>query len=298
MKIIKLAFQNFFRNFWLSLTSIVIILLMLFTLTLLYSVSILGTQALDNIAAKMDLGIYFKDNIDQNELNILKLELENCDEIKEINYLSPEESLAQFKKKHEGDSIILNSLEELNGNPLGAVISVKFQNPAEYQKTMEIVNQERYQGLIHDQNFYDYEELIQVFNKFNKKIYHIGLVISGLFLLIAILVIFTAIKLGAISRKKEIRIMRLVGASSWFIRAPFLIEGSLYALVAWILNVAIIWPLSIFIQPQIKNFMQMDFSLSLYLQHQSLEFWLALLVFAVIISMIASTLAINKYTKT
>ncbi len=298
MKIIKLAFQNFFRNFWLSLTSIVIILLMLFTLTLLYSISILGTQALNNIATKMDLGIYFKDNIDQNELNALKIELKNCDEIKEINYLSPEESLVQFKEKHQEDSIILNSLEELNENPLGAVISIKFQNPAEYQRTMGIINQEQYQGLIHDQNFYDYEELIKIFNKFNKKIYQVGLIISGLFLLIAILVIFTAIKLGAISRKKEIRIMRLVGASSWFIRAPFLIEGSLYAIVAWLLNIGIIWPLSIFIQPQIKNFLQMDFSISLYLQNQSFEFWTALLIFAVIVSMIASTLAINKYTKT
>ncbi|OQX71573.1 hypothetical protein B6D52_01115 [Candidatus Parcubacteria bacterium 4484_255] len=298
MKIIKLAFQNFFRNFWLSLTSIIIILLMLFTLSLLYSVSILGNQALDNIAAKMDLGIYFKDNIDQNELNALKIELENCKETKEIHYLSPEESLSQFKERHKEDSIILNSLEELNGNPLGAVISIKFQNPAEYQETMRIINQERYQDLIHDQNFYDYEELIEIFNKFNQKIYHIGLIISGLFLLIAILVIFTAIKLGAISRKKEIRIMRLVGASSWFIRAPFLIEGALYAIMAWILNIAIIWLLSIFIQPQIKNFLQMDFSLSFYLQHQSLDFWTALLIFAVIISMMASALAVNKYTKT
>ncbi len=298
MKIIKLAFQNFFRNFWLSLTSIIIILLMLFTLTLLYSVSILGSQALDNIAAKMDLGIYFKDNIDQNELSALRLELENCNEVKEIDYLSPEEALGQFKERHQEDSIILNSLEELNENPLGAAISVKFQNPTEYQKTMEIINQERYQNLIYSQNFYDYEELIEIFNKFNKKIYYIGLVISGLFLLIAILVIFTTIKLGAISRKKEIRIMRLVGASSWFIRAPFLIEGSLYALVAWLLNIGIIWPLSIFIQPQIKNFLQMDFSLSLYLQNQSLEFWLPLLIFTIIVSMIASTLAVNKYTKT
>ncbi len=297
MKIIKLAFQNFFRNFWLSLTSIIIILLMLFSLTLLYGVNIIGSQALDNIATKMDLGIYFKNNIDQNELNALKLEIENCSEVKEINCLDPEESLAQFKEKHKEDPIILNSLEELNENPLGAVISIKFRDPIKYQETIKIINREQYQNLIHNQNFYDYEKLIEIFNKFNKKIYYIGLFISGLFLLITILVIFTAIKLGAISRQKEIRIMRLVGASSWFIRAPFLIEGSLYALVAWILNIGIIWPLSIFIQPQVENFLQINFNLSLYLQNQSIEFWIALLAFSVIISMIASTLAINKYTK-
>lgn len=297
MRIIKLAFQNFFRNFWLSLTSIVIILLMLFTLTLLYSINILGNQALNNVASKMDLGIYFKDNIDQSQLNDLRLELENCNEIREINYLSPEESLAQFKERHQEDSVILNSLEELNDNPLGAVISLKFQNPAEYQETMRIINQEQYQDLIHNQNFYDYEELIKIFDKFNKKIYQIGLIISGLFLLISVLVIFTAIKLGAISRQEEIKIMRLVGASSWFIRSPFLIEGSLYALVAWILNILLIWPLSIFIQPQIENFLQMDFNLFFYLQNQSMEFWSALLIFAVIVSAVASSLAVNRYTK-
>lgn len=298
MKILKLAFQNFFRNFWLSLTSIVIILLMIFALTFLYSINALGNQALQNISEKMDLGIYFKENINQQTLNEMIAELENCPEIKEIEYLSASDSLVKFKERHQEDPLILKSLEELGENPLGSSLSLKLINPAEHQATLNIVGQKKYQEIIHNQNFYDYQELIALFDNFNNKIYHIGLMISAIFLIITILVIFTAIKMGAISRQKEIKIMRLVGASSFFIRAPFLIEGSLYALTAWLLNLAIVWPLSLFIQPQINNFLQIDFNLFNFLRFQSLQFWISLLVFSVLISMIASSLAVNKYART
>jgi cell division transport system permease protein len=298
MKILKLAFQNFFRNFWLSLTSIVIILLMIFALTFLYSINALGNQALQNISEKMDLGIYFKENINQQTLSEMIAELENCPEIKEIEYLSASDSLVKFKERHQEDPLILKSLEELGENPLGSSLSLKLINPAEHQATLNIVGQKKYQEIIHNQNFYDYQELIALFDNFNNKIYHIGLMISAIFLIITILVIFTAIKMGAISRQKEIKIMRLVGASSFFIRAPFLIEGSLYALTAWLLNLAIVWPLSLFIQPQINNFLQIDFNLFNFLRFQSLQFWISLLVFSVLISMIASSLAVNKYART
>lgn len=298
MKILKLAFQNFFRNFWLSLTSIIIILLMIFALTLLYSINALGNQALQNISEKMDLGIYFKENLNQQTLNEMITELENCPEIKEIEYLSANDSLIKFKERHQEDPLILKSLEELGENPLGSSLSLKLINPAEHQVTLNIVGQEKYQEIIHNQNFYDYQELIALFDNFNNKIYHIGLIISAIFLIITILVIFTAIKMGAISRQKEIKIMRLVGASSFFIRAPFLIEGSLYALTAWLLNLAIVWPLSLFIQPQINNFLQIDFNLFNFLRFQSLQFWISLLVFSILISMIASSLAVNKYART
>ncbi|MCF7907178.1 permease-like cell division protein FtsX [Patescibacteria group bacterium] len=298
MKILKLAFQNFFRNFWLSLTSIIIILLMIFVLTFLYSINALGNQALQNISDKMDLGIYFKENINQNILNEMIAELESCPEVKEIEYLNSADSLIKFKERHQEDTLILKSLEELGENPLGSSLSLKLIDPTKHQTTLAIVGQEKYQEIIHNQNFYDYQELIALFNNFNNKIYHLGLVVSGIFLIITILVIFTAIKMGAISRQKEIKIMRLVGASSSFIRAPFLIEGSLYALTAWLLNLALIWPLSLFIQPQINNFLQIDFDLFYFLRFQSLQFWIILLIFSILISMMASFLAVNKYART
>lgn len=297
MQFFKLALQNFFRNFWLSLTSIIIVLLMLFSLSLVYGFNTLGQQILNSFKNKMDLGIYLKQNIDLNQLNLLRSELENMPEVKEIHYLNPEESLERFKARHEHDPLILKSLKELNENPLGGALTLKFYNPSEYQKVISVINRPTYQALIQDQNFYDYQELIQAFNKFNQRVARTGLGVSGFFVLITILVIFNTIKLGALSRKREIKIMRLVGASAWAIRSPFLVEGSLYALVAWIINAAVIIPLVYFAQPYLQQFLELDFNLFIDIKAGALYFWLGLLIFALIISLIGSSLAIKKYLK-
>lgn len=297
MRIVKIAIQNFFRNFWLTATSIIIMLLMLFSLSLLYGFNALGQQVLSSLKGKMDLGIYLKQNIDLNQVNLLRSELENMDEVKGVYYLTPEESLEKFEQKHKNDPLILKSLKELKENPFGAVMTLKFHDPSDYQKVISVINRPEYQTLIQDQDFYDYQKLIQGFNKINQKIYAAGLVISGLFALIAILVIFNTIKLGALSRKKEIKIMRLVGASAWSIRSPFLTEGALYALTAWIFNVGFILPLVYFTQPYLQQFFELEFNLFVHLKDQAIHFWLSLLVFALAVSLIGSSLAIKKYLK-
>lgn len=297
MRFLKIALQNLFRNFWLSITSIIIMLLMLFSLSLLYGFSALGQQILNSVRDKMDLGIYLKQNIDQNQVNLLRSELENMDEVKEVYYLTSEESLEKFEQKHQNDPLILKSLKELNENPLGAVLTLKFHNPSDYQKAISIINQPEYQALIQNQDFYDYQKLIQTFNKINQKVYTAGLVISVLFALITILVIFNTIKLGTLSRKREIKIMRLVGASAWSIRSPFLIEGIFYALSAWILNAGIILLTAYFSQSFLQQFLELEFNLFNYLKNQAIFFWLSLLVFGLVVSLIGSSLAIKKYLK-
>lgn len=297
MKILKLALQNFFRNFLLSVTSIIIVLLMLLCISLIYGINIIGQQTLSSFKDRMDLGIYLKTNINENLVNELRSELENMPEVKELHYITPEQSLEQFKQRHKNDPLILKSLEELKENPLGATITLKFHDPSSYQKTLSVINRSEYKDLIQNQDFYDYQKLINAFDRFNQKASYVGLSISGFFIFIAILVIFNTIKLGALSRKKEVKIMRLVGATAWFIRAPFLIESALYAVIAWGLNLAIILTLIFFAQPHIQEFLELDINLFLYLKTTGLGFLLALLLYALIVSIIGSSLAIKKYLK-
>lgn len=297
MQFFKIALQNFFRNFWLTVTSIIIMLLMLFFLSLLYNFNVIGQQILVSLKDKMDLGIYLEQNIDQNQTALLISELENLEEVKELNYLSPEQSLETFKGRHQTDPLILKSLEELNENPFGGLLTIKFHDPTAYQKVIAVIEKPSYKPLIQEQNFYDYQKLIQNFDGISRKITKAGLAISGLFSLITILVIFTTIKLGALSRQKEIKIMRLVGASAWTIRSPFLIEGSLYALIAWILNMGIIFSLSYLTQPWLQQFIELDFNLFNHLETNAFYFWAGLLAFSLIISLIGSSLAIKKYLK-
>lgn len=272
-------------------------LLMIFSLSLIYILNVLTVKTLDSFKLRMDLSIYLRQNLDENQVNLLRSELENMTEVKEINYITPPEALEQFKEKHKNNPLILKSIEELKENPFGAAITVKLYDPADYQAVLAVIEKPAYEPLIQDQDFYDYQQIINAFNNFNKKIHYAGWIISGLFVFIAVLVIFNTIKLGILAREKEIKIMRLVGATSWFIRGPFLVESCLYALVAWLINGAIIIPLVIFSQPYLKQFLELDFDFLFYLKVYSFEFFGGLLAFALIISIFASSAAIKRYLR-
>ena len=297
MRIFKFACQNFSRNFLLSLTSIIIMLLMLFSLSLLWFINIFTQQMLDTLQSKMDLSIYLKQNVNENQVNLLRSELENMVEIREVRYLTPEVALEQFKEKHKDDPFILKSLEELKENPLGAVITIKLRQPSDYNIVFQSTQKPVYQELIQNQDFYNYEKIISIFNKFHTKFRLAGWSITGLFVLIAILIIFNTIKLGILNQEKEIKIMRLVGATSWFIRGPFLIESCLYGFIAWILNSTIIISLIIFSQPYLQKFLELNLDLSAYLKNNPLEFFGGSLAFALIISIFASSAAVKRYLR-
>ncbi|MDD5164474.1 MAG: permease-like cell division protein FtsX [Patescibacteria group bacterium] len=296
MRIIKLAFQNFFRNLPLSLTSILIMLLMLFSLSFLSIINILAQETLNSFKDKFDLSVYFKQNVDENQINLFRSELENMVEVKEVHYITPQQALEQFKSKHQ-DVLTQKSLEELNDNPLSSAITIKLRDPNDYNTVFNVTQKPEFNALIQDQDFYDYQQIMDAFNKFNKKIHYVGWAFSGLFVFIAILVIFNTIKLGIWAQEKEIKIMRLVGATSWFVQGPFLFEGFLYGFIAWILNALIIIPLITYAQPYIKQFFELDFSLLDYLKNNILSFGGGFLLFALIVGILASGAATKKYLK-
>ena len=296
MRIIKLAFQNFFRNLPLSLTSILIMLLMLFSLSFLSIINILAQETLNSFKDKFDLSVYFKQNVDENQVSLFRSELENMVEVKEVHYITPQQALEQFKSKHQ-DVLTQKSLEELNDNPLSSAITIKLRDPNDYNTVFNVTQKPEFSALIQDQDFYDYQQIMDAFNKFNKKIHYVGWAFSGLFVFIAILVIFNTIKLGIWAQEKEIKIMRLVGATSWFVQGPFLFEGFLYGFIAWILNALIIIPLITYAQPYIKQFFELDFSLLDYLKNNILSFGGGFLLFALIVGILASGAATKKYLR-
>lgn len=297
MRALKFALQNFSRNPWLSTISIIMMFLMLFSIGFVYGINIIGQQIITSIKGKVDLGIYLKQNIDNNIVNSLRSELENIPQIKEVLYLTPQQSLEQFEEKHKNNPLIIKSLKELGENPLGATLTLKFHDPSYYKTALSIINKPEYQGLIQNQNFTDYQKLIVSFNNFTEKISYVGYWISGFFILVAILVIFNVIKLGALSRKKEIKIMRLVGASAWFIRTPFLIESGIYAIFAWFLSLIAILGMALSTNVYIQQFFKLEFNLYTYLITEGIMFFFVLLIFALVISIIGSSMAIKKYLK-
>lgn len=296
--VLKIAGQNFFRNFWLSTATIIVMALMLFSISFLVGLNVLGRETVDSLKNKIDLSVYLNPNLTENQINDLKTRLENLPAVTEINFVPPEKALEQFKTKYQKNPLILKSLEELNKNPLGAVLIIKARQSTDYQNILNLLDQEEYKEMIQNKDFLDYEKMISVLNRLTKKIQLVVLGTSAIFVLIAILIVFNTIRLTIYARQEEIKIMKLVGATSWFIRGPFLLESCLYAFSGWLINSVVFLSLVSISQPYLNQFLGTNFNLINYFKENFLFYFGYQLLLVLLLCIISSWAAIKKYLKT
>lgn len=297
-RIIKFASQDFWRNIWLSVITITILAMALFSVNFLIVFRLIADNVVTAVHEKVDVSIYFVPEATAGEVNNVKSSLDKLVEVKEVNYVSPEDALEKFKIEHANDPEILESLEQLDANPLGASLIIKAKQLDDYPKIIQEANKPEYQNLIQDKNFDDHKAIISRIDNITKKVETVGFIIIAIFIFIAVIIVFNTIKIAIYTHRGEVEIKRLVGATNWFISSPFIVEGIFYSLIACGLIIAIIYPLLMIIDPYlIKFFTGLDFSiLSYFHQHFFAIFGLQLLA-VIILNVISSSLAINKYVR-
>ncbi|HOE81251.1 MAG TPA: permease-like cell division protein FtsX, partial [bacterium] len=215
-RIIKFGFQDVWRNFWLSLATVMILVLTLFSVDLLLSLRIIGQAAVDNLKNRVDVSIYLKQGISEDKILNLKARLANLNNVQEVIYISQSEALESFQKRHQSDPEILQALQELDQNPLAPTLTVKPKDPDHYEELVEELDQIQ-DPIIESRNFQDNKKLLDKINYITDKINNAAIIISSIFLLIMILVMFNSVRLAIYSHRQEIIIMKLVGASNFFI---------------------------------------------------------------------------------
>jgi len=273
-RILKFSLQSFYRNIWLSLITITIIVLTLLSLTSLIIINSAMTSAILSIKNKIDISLYFPPETDLAQVDSIKKTIEKYNLVKEVNLISSDSALKKFKNLHQNDALILTALEELGENPLGPTLTVKAHDVKMYPQILEQINSDKINELTQEIDFDDHELVIEKLETINQKTKDAGLVVSIIFTIISVLIVFNTIRIGIYTHKNEIGIMKLVGASNWFVRAPFLIEGILYAILGTIIFWLLFYSLIGVLQPFLyKFFIDINFNLMSYLSSHFIHFW-------------------------
>lgn len=296
-RIFKFAGQGFWRNFWLSLATISIIILTFIAINFLITLNILIDTATNSIKDKIDVSIYFKNDISESQILEVKTYLNSLTQVKELSYISQTQVLENFRKKHQREQVIIESLEELEESPLGATLIVKAKEIRDYPTILQVLDNSKYNDWILDKNFDDHKEYINRLNNISENIRKVGVLTISIFLLIAALIVFNTIRVAIYTHREEINIMKLVGAANWFIRGPFILEGIFYGLSATALGIAIMYPLLNLIQPYINNFFLGEFDL---INHFNQNFWQIFgleLLGICFLNMLSSSIALRKYLR-
>ena len=122
--------------------------------------------------------------------------------MKSVSFISKEQALEDFKSKHQDDPKINEALKELEKNPMVDTVVVKANSTEEYNKVLGFINLPENQQIIKYQNFTDHEKIIQRVNSISLKIEKVSLIVTGIFILIAVLIVFNAIRVMLYSYKE------------------------------------------------------------------------------------------------
>lgn len=296
-RIIKFSFQDIGRNIWLSIVTITILILALFSINMLLTVNMISKAAIGALKEKIDVNLYLKADAEEAKIMALKAKISNMDQVKEVQYISKAQALESFKIKHKNDPEILESLRELGKNPLTPSLIIKPENVDQYEELIASLNKIK-DDIIESRNFDDHKAMIGKINNITDKISEVGMLVSSIFVFITLLLVYNSIRVAIYTHRREIKIMRLVGASSWFIRAPFLFSSIIYTVVGVASIVGIYYFFITLLQPYIETFfIDYDINLVAYFNENFILIFGIQFLAAMAVNMLASLIAVGKYSK-
>jgi len=223
---LKEAIKSLIKNRMMSVASILTVASCIFIITLYYCIAQNINYFLEQLENTMGLSIILDEDLSADDVNRLYNIILTMDNVRSVKYINEEEALERFAESLGDDSEIIEALQ--NDNPLRRSFEIELRSNRAQKDIIVKLEALADEGVA---NIRHTVELIDVFISIN----NVVSIISGVFTLclglISIVIIMNTIKLTVNSRRFEIGIMKYVGATNWFIRWPFVIEGVLIGLI-------------------------------------------------------------------
>jgi cell division transport system permease protein len=296
MKILKLqrtfkeGFSNFVRNGWLSVATITVIAISLFILGVTFSVGITAKSVLRNMQDKVSISIYFNPDIPESRILEIKKEVEGKKlEVKSVEYVSKDQAKDELIAM---DPTIQKALDEVGENPLLSSLIIKANSPEQYDLIAKVF-EEQFKEEVSRVNYDKNRTLIERVDKIIRSVERAGIVLGGIFIILAVLITFNTVRITIYSHKQEFEIMRLVGASNLYVEMPFIFEGILYGILASIVSFSLL-SLSFWYFHSLNR----DFFTTTGLDAYSMGvIFLVMLLSGVFLGVISGSIAIRRYLK-
>ncbi len=295
-RIIHSSWKSFFKNNGFSIATIFILVFTLILVPSFFLFHQLTQFLISSVQEKADVSVYFvPDSLPEKILEIQK-KLKALPEVKSVEYTSQEEALDEFTQRHKQDQEIIEGLEEYGGNPLFASLDIKAFEASQYTAIQSFLESSSLGELIDHTSYSKSKRVIEKIFSLTSYINKFGIALIIILSAIAILVVFNHIRLAIVNSKEEISIMRLVGATNWFIRGPFIVQGIIAGIFAALIAALIFGLASFFLSPTLEMLFA-DFNIFEQFVNNFFIIFLIQLIVGVGLGAISSALAIRKYLK-
>jgi cell division transport system permease protein len=233
--VIKQGFQGMWRNRGMGVASVSSIsaVLMILGVVLILILSI-NELVLETQGKFDEIEIFLQDEVTDEQLTLIEDTIRGEEGILSVLYKSKDQALEEYKEQWAEQAYLLEGLESDNPLPNSYIIQLKDIDFAE-----NVVKKIKYMDGVEKINYH--KEIIDKLLLFANYIRIGGLVVMGALVAVSIFIISNTIKLTVAARKREIQIMKYVGATNGYIKGPFVIEGVLFGLIGALLSIVLVY---------------------------------------------------------
>ncbi len=297
LRILKFAFQDVWRNLGLSFMTVFILILMLLSVNTLWSLDVITKAAVEAVKKQIDVSIYFVPEATDKNVDEIKSYVGMFPEVVSVTLQSKEDVLAAFREQHKMQPEALDALDELGANPFGPTMIVKTKEPKDYKKIIDALNVPEYETIIEAKSFDNHEEAIERLQNITNRIERVGFGLTILFAVISFMIIFNTIRVAIVTQRTEIGIKRLVGASYWFIRGPYLFESLIFTVLSIACTIGLVYLALRWVDPYLAVVLPNGFSLTNYFYSNMLRLFGIQALAVLLLTIISSGLAMRRQIK-
>lgn len=301
IRVVHTGMLYFVRNAWLAVAAMAT---MIITLTIiLFSVIVNATfsNTIQQITDKIDISVFLKDSVTEKQAQEFVAQIKKQPTVKDVTYLDKAAALRAFMQQNQGNNQLLQAVNETD-NPLPATIKIKPYDLNEIEKIRVFVSDPQWKKLQSDpvSDNGDRRATIDKITHATNILRRAGIVAVGIFAFISVLIIFNTIQMAIFNRRDELQIMRLLGASTGYIRAPFVVETVIYGVISAVVSLLIINALFITASSSLQatSFGLLDISYSQeYFQDHYWQLLLMQLTLGILIGAVSSIIATQRYLR-
>lgn len=306
-RVVKYGAASFKRNVWLSIAATLVMTITLIILLVTIGASLILNATAETMRQKIDITVFFAPGTDKDTLEVMANEMraEN-----NVNTVEVADSLAEYNSflaENKDNESLLAALEdeamyEAMLGTMQATMRIKVFNPDDLSGVRYIVeNSQLFQDNLDSEKepTYDVNQAeIATINSWATIAKNGGLILSAVFLIISILVIFNTIRMAIFSRREEIQMMKLVGADNSFIRGPFLVEAQICGIISGILASTAAYAGYRFLAPHLESYgIDVSFTSNLMTTSKLVYVYLIVIGVGILVGTISARLAVKKYLK-
>lgn len=298
-RISKTGLHNFVRNAWLSTAATAVMTVTLALVAVSYIANAALTSTIRGVVQKIDISVFLKDSDTPDQITALKAKLEQADNVQAVKFITKADALTEYRRQNASNPKLLEAVTATD-NPLPASLQIKAKDPNKLGPITDVVDRPENKTLLAERDPVSYsgdrkatiDKIVQTSNFFKAT----GLVASIIFIIISTLIIFNTIRMAIFTRREEIEIMRLVGATNWFIRGPFIFEATLYGIIAAVIALVFVYAVVLSGAPKLGSYVDIR-SVIDYMQSHAILVGLVELGLGIAIGAGSSLVALKRYLK-